>query len=417
MNRIILHADVNSAFLSWSAVQMLKEGAEIDLRTVPSAVGGDEAARKGIILAKSIPAKRLGVQTGEPLWQARKKCPELIIVPGDYALYTRMSNAFMDMVRDFSPLCQQYSVDECFIDYTGMEKAFGPAPAAADRLRRRIRDELGFTVSIGIAHTKVLAKMAGELKKPDAVTTLWPEELPQKLWPLPVRELFMVGRATERRLHALNIHTIGDLAQADADMLCRHLGKNGFTLWQYANGLDRDPVVPSETIPLKSYSQSVTLPRDLRTEDQLLPVLSRLSTALSYRMRRGGACCSVVSLYLKDPTLQVTGHQKKLPRPSDVTGELYQALRTLFFQTYTGGPVRAMGIGFSDLCPVDGVSLSLFDDRSMQKKIAIDAAGDRIRSRYGGKALCPASALRSPDFSHLARYEPDSGRPRTFCPF
>lgn len=416
MNRVILHADVNSAFLSWSAVQRLKTGADVDLRTIPSAVGGDEAARRGIILAKSIPAKRMGVQTGEPIWQARQKCPDLVIVPADYALYTEMSNAFMAIVRDFSPLCQQYSVDECFIDYTGMEKAFGPA-AAADRLRQRIRDQLGFTVSIGVAPTKVLAKMAGELKKPDAVTTLWPEELPRKLWPLSVRELFMVGRATERRLHGLNIRTIGDLARADTDMLCRHLGKNGFTLWQYANGLDRDPVVPTEEIPLKSYSQSVTLPRDLQTEDQLLPVLSRLNAALTYRMRRGGACCSVVSLYLKDPALQVVGHQKKLPRPSDVTGELYRALRELFFQTHTGGPVRALGIGFSDLCPVDGVSLSLFDDRSMQKKIAIDSAGDRIRSRYGGKALCPASALGSPDFSHLARYEPDSGRPRTFCPF
>ncbi|MEA4920696.1 MAG: DNA polymerase IV [Clostridiaceae bacterium] len=417
MKRIIIHADVNSAFLSWSAVRLLREGACQDLRLIPSAVGGDEKLRKGIILAKSIPAKKYGVTTGEPIWQAKKKCPDLVIIPGDYALYSRMSNSFMSVVKDFSPLCQQFSVDECFIDYSGMEKVLGPPEQAADELRKRVKERLGFTVSVGVSTCKVLAKMAGELKKPDAVSTLYPSELEEKLWPLPVRELFLVGRATEKKLVSLGISNIGALAHSDPQMIKKYLGLYGTTIWEYSNGIDPDPVIPSDKTPVKSYSQSATLPVDLLSPDEIIPVLSKLCSSLAYRMRSGGACCSVVSLYLKDSSFNAVAHQHRLSRPSDITCELLKELTALFYKTYQGGSVRAIGISFSDLCSAEGFSLSLFDDRSLAKKIIIDGTCDKIKNRYGGKALSPASELLSPQFAHLTRYEPTSDRPRTFCPF
>jgi DNA polymerase-4 len=412
-----MHVDVNSAFLSWSAVQRLKDGDKTDLRMIPSAVGGDEKQRKGIILAKSIPAKKMGVQTGEAIWQAKQKCPGLVVVPGDYDLYSHMSNLFMAVARDYSPVIQQYSIDECFIDYTGMEGVMGPCEQAADRLRQAIRDRLGFTVSVGVSSCKVLAKMAGELKKPDAVSTVYRYELADKLWPLPVRELFMVGPATERRLHSLGIFDIGGIARADPALLQRHMGKHGVLIWNYANGVDPDPVVPGDDVPMKSYSQSATLPRDMRGPEELLPVFARLCTALGYRMRDGGGCCRVVSIYFRDKVFRGWGRQKRLERATDITFELMRALTDLFWRTYDGSDIRAVGVAFSDIIPSECFSFSLFDGESIRRKSALDAACDRMRDRYGGRAVLTARELLSPEFAHLSRYAPGTEKPRIFCPY
>lgn len=228
MRRVVFHVDVNSAFLSWEAVYRLTHlGGTLDLRTIPSAVGGDMAKRRGIILAKSLPAKKYGVRTGETIGEAKKKCPDLMLVSPHYGLYERASGALMEMLREYSPQVEQFSIDEAFLDMTGMERLFGEPVEAAEALRARIRNELGFTVNIGVSSNKLLAKMASDFEKPDKVHTLFPEEIAEKMWPLPVRELFLVGQATEKKLKQLGIDTIGDLACMDVKTLRAYLKKHG----------------------------------------------------------------------------------------------------------------------------------------------------------------------------------------------
>lgn len=225
--RIVFHVDANSAFLSWSAAhKVLVLHEETDLREVPSVVAGDKESRRGIILAKSTPAKKYGIQTGEPLFKALEKCPDLVVIPPDYELYVQASRAFVKMLRQFSPIVEQYSIDEAWVDMTGTQRLWGSPRLAAEQMRRRILEELGFTVNIGISSNKLLAKMAGDFEKPNKVHTLFPEEMESKFWPLPVRDLFLVGAATEQKLKRMGIYTIGDLAQADVRILKKRLGKH-----------------------------------------------------------------------------------------------------------------------------------------------------------------------------------------------
>lgn len=243
MERTIFHVDVNSAFLSWEAVYRMKHlGGRLDLRTVCSAVGGDVTRRHGIILAKSIPARACGIKTGETVFSALKKCPELVLVPPNYNLYQRSSDALIRLLKEYTPLVEQYSIDEAYMDMTESTALFGPPEAAAETIRERILQELGFTVNIGVAQNKLLAKMASDFKKPNRVHTLWKEQIPVKMWPLPVSELFFIGRATYRKLKGIGITTIGELAQSDPDILRRHLGKQGEVIWGFANGVDLSAV-------------------------------------------------------------------------------------------------------------------------------------------------------------------------------
>ena len=225
-NRVVFHIDVNSAFLSWTAAYRVRHlGQTLDLRDVPAVIAGDKSSRHSIILAKSIPAKKYGVRTGEPLGVALEKCPELVIAEPDYELYVSASRSLMALLREYSPLVEQFSIDEAWMDMTGTAGLFGPPVLAAEQLKDRIRRELGFTVNIGISCNKLLAKMAGDFEKPDKVHTLFPDEIPQKLWGLPVGELFMVGRATERKLRGMGLTTIGQLAQTDPVFLRRKLDR------------------------------------------------------------------------------------------------------------------------------------------------------------------------------------------------
>ena len=234
---IICHIDVNSAFLSWTAAYRVNIlGDPLDLRTIPSVIGGDEEARHGIVLAKSIPAKKFGIQTGEPLHQARQKCPDLVVAPPDYGLYVEASRRMIALLREIAPVVEQYSIDEAWIDLSGTERLYGPPVLTAHRIKDRIRDELGFTVNVGVSSNKLLAKMASDFQKPDRVHTLFPAEVPEKLWPLPVRELFYVGGATEKKLRAMGITTIGQLAAADPERLRRQLHQHGLVIWEFANG-------------------------------------------------------------------------------------------------------------------------------------------------------------------------------------
>ena len=273
VQRVIFHVDANSAFLSWSAAYRVKVlGETTDLRDVPSVVAGEKASRHGIILAKSMPAKKYGIQTGEPLFQALEKCPDLVVIPPDYSLYVEASRHFVQMLRQFSPKVEQYSIDEAWVDMSGTQRLWGSPLTAAEQMRKRINEELGFTVNIGISSNKLLAKMAGDFEKPNKVHTLFPEEMEEKFFPLPVRDLFLVGAATERKLRLMGIYTIGDLARADVNLLRRRLGKHGETIWHFANGRNADAVTP-EPAENKGYGNSVTTSADVVTYDHAHQVI------------------------------------------------------------------------------------------------------------------------------------------------
>lgn len=371
MDRVIFHIDVNSAFLSWEAVYRLFHlGGKVDLREQVSAVGGDMAMRHGIILAKSIPAKRYHIKTGETILEAKQKCPELILVPPNYGLYEKCSKAFMDILRQYSPDVEQYSIDEAFVDMTGMEKLWGDPVTAANRLKNQIRDTLGFTVNIGISENKLLAKMASDFQKPDRVHTLWRNEIKDKMWPLPVSDLFFVGRATTQKLLKLGIQTIGDLAHADPELLKIHLKKHGEVIWAFARGMD------ASTAKL---------------------VLLALAETVGTRLRAAQVRAEVIAVGIKSHDLRYASHQMTLRNATNITTEIHKFACQLFDELWDGSAIRHLGIHTSRI--KDGINmrqLDMFDDTDYEKLEKMDAAVDRIRKRYGIDSVKRAAFVDSP---------------------
>lgn len=414
--RTIMHIDVNSAFLSWSNIRYMQNGGA-DLREICSAVAGDQEARHGIILAKSMPAKKMGVSTGEPIFMAKKKCPALVLVPPDYQLYIKMSNSLGELVTDFSPDIEQYSIDEFFIDYTGLESIIGEPIAAAALIRKRAREELGFSVNVGIGSNKLLAKMAGELKKPDMTHTIYRHEIEQKLWPLPVRELFMLGAASEATLHSHGIKTIGELATLEPEYMYRLLKSHGSMLWSYANGIDPSPVVKKGTTEPKSYSNSTSTAHDITHIEDALAVLSQLCDSICVRMRNDGYLCNIVTVSSRDTALKTTSKQQKMSRPTDLTGELFGCAKALFTQLWDGHAIGQVTIAFSDFLPAGAAPMTLFDTREREKMQQLDETFDRLRLKYGSESIKRASQLKNSGMDHLDRYSPNSKKPETKCPF
>lgn len=394
-DRVIFHIDVNSAFLSWEAVHRLQDlGEELDLRTIPSAVGGDMSKRHGVILAKSIPAKKYNVRTGEPIVDALRKCPNLTLVSPNRELYARNSAAFMEILRRYSDTVEQYSIDEAFADMTGTEGLFGSPIEAAHRLKDEIRDTLGFTVNIGISSNKLLAKMAGDFEKPDKVHTLFPGEIQEKLWPLPVGELFSVGGASEQKLKRLGIMTIGDLAQADLGTLQATLKKHGEAIWNYANGRDFS-LVEAERADNKGYGNSVTLSYDVTRAEEAKQVLLSLAETVGRRLRRDGAWIEVVSVTLRFFDLTQASHQCVLEHATNITDEIYQAACRLFDEFWDRTPIRLIGIQTGKVTREgDNRQLSLFDDTDYEKLERLDRAMDSIREKFGADAVRRASFLQ-----------------------
>ncbi len=394
-DRVIFHIDVNSAFLSWEAVHRLQDlGEELDLRTIPSAVGGDMSKRHGVILAKSIPAKKYNVRTGEPIVDALRKCPNLTLVSPNRELYARNSAAFMEILRRYSDTVEQYSIDEAFADMTGTEGLFGSPIEAAHRLKDEIRDTLGFTVNIGISSNKLLAKMAGDFEKPDKVHTLFPGEIQEKLWPLPVGELFSVGGASEQKLKRLGIMTIGDLAQADLGTLQATLKKHGEAIWNYANGRDFS-LVEAERADNKGYGNSVTLSYDVTRAEEAKQVLLSLAETVGRRLRRDGAWIEVVSVTLRFFDLTNASHQCVLEHATNITDEIYQAACRLFDEFWDRTPIRLIGIQTGKVTKEgDNRQLSLFDDTDYEKLERLDRAMDSIREKFGADAVRRASFLQ-----------------------
>ena len=330
VKRYIFHIDANSAYLSWEAAYRLQHGDLLDLRTVPSVVGGDPTTRHGIVLTKSIPAKKFKIETGETLYSACQKCPDLIIAPPRYGLYRQCSDAMVEILRDYSPSVQRFSVDECFLDFSGMELLSDDPIKTAHNIKDRVKNELGFTVNIGISTNKLLAKMAGELDKPDMVHTIFPEEIPTKMWPLPIEELFMVGRATSRKLRSRGIKTIGDLAKFDLKILKLFLKSHGVLVWNYANGIDYSPVRTGGTIEVKGMGNSTTIPFDVEDRTNAHLVLLSLVESVSSRLRQANVLACLISVSFRTNEFFGCSHQRKLFNPTDCTDELWEIACELY---------------------------------------------------------------------------------------
>ncbi len=397
MESIIFHIDVNAAFLSWEAVYRLAhKGEKQDLRETVSAVGGDVTLRHGIILAKSIPAKSHGIRTGETVLEAKRKCPGLLLVPPDYSLYEKCSAAFMGIVREYSDVVEQYSIDEAFVDMSASCHLFGPPKEVAVQIKDRIHRELGFTVNVGISVNRLLAKMASDFRKPDRVHTLYPEEIPKKMWPLLVSDLFFVGRATTDKLFSMGIRTIGELANADPAWIKSRLKKQGEMVWGFANGIDLSPVT-ARPAPNKGYGNSTTTPFDVADVDTAAQVLLALSETVGSRLRADGVQAGVVSVGIRYTDLSYVSHQKKLQSATDLTWEIYEAACGLFVELWDKRPVRHLGVHTGQVDSAGGGrQLGLFDEIDYEKLSRVERTVDEVRKRFGADAVMRATFLNRP---------------------
>ncbi|MSS09521.1 DNA polymerase IV [Clostridium sp. WB02_MRS01] len=402
MNSVIFHIDVNSAFLSWEAVYRIHHlGGNLDLRDIPSAVGGDVTKRHGIILAKSIPAKKYNIKTGESVPEALRKCPDLVLVPPNYNLYQKSSKAFMNILKEYGPIVEQYSIDEAYMDMTGTESLFGKPEDVANEIRERIYRELGFSVNIGISNNKVLAKMASDFKKPNLVHTLWQHEIKDKMWTLPASDLFFVGRATTRKLYNLGIKTIGELAQTDLSIIKSHLGKHGEVIWSFANGIDFSAVEPVPP-PNKGYGNSTTISFDVTDADTAKLVLLSLAETVSARLRDDNVKIKVISVGIRDYNLGYYSHQKKLKTATNITREIYESACQVFDEMWDKVPIRHLGIHTSQVVTEETRQLNLFDDFDYEKLERLDRAVDDIRKRFGADSIVRASFIKADKVDHMS---------------
>ena len=394
-DRLIFHIDVNSAFLSWESVYRLKQDPDaVDLRSIPSAVGGDSKSRHGIVLAKSTLARKYGVATGEPLASARRKCPSLTIVPSRFDFYIKCSQKLHHLLEDYTPDIEKFSIDEAFLDMTETIHLFGDPRETADAIRRRIARELNFTVNIGISSNKLLAKMASDFEKPDRTHTLFPEEIQEKMWPLPLRDLFFVGSSAADKMNRIGLHTIGDMAACHERILKAHLGdKYGSQIHRYANGMDDEPVESREPAN-KGYGNRITLPRDVSDYDTACQVLLALSETVGARLREERVRCNCICVELKDWQFVSRSHQLTLDTPTDSTQILYQNACRLLKEFWDLTPVRLIGLRTTRISEDSYEQLSLFETSQSRKMKELERAVDKIRGKYGIDSIKRASFLK-----------------------
>lgn len=409
MSRIIFHIDVNSAFLSWTAVEKLKNGSDVDIREIPAIIGGDEASRHGIVLAKSVSARKYGVTTGEPVAAAFRKCANLVMEPPDHQMYREYSRRLMEYFKTYTPDIEQLSVDECFLDYTPIAHLYGEPVAFAHRLKGEVREKFGFTVNVGISEVKILAKMASDFQKPDRVHTLWKSEIEEKMWMLPVSELYMVGKSSLPKLRNLGIKTIGDLARMNPDILEAHLKSFGKLIWENANGIGSD-VVESEEAAAKGVGNSTTLREDVTDAGHAKKVLLELAESVSGRLRKHDFLAGNIAVEIKYADFTKCSHQAPFLTPTNSTARIYELSCQLFDELWNSSPIRLLGIRASKLQDVgEPVQMSLFDmDFSKEAAIPqqrkrtgptaeklekIDKAMDSIKKRFGDGAIIRGSVL------------------------
>lgn len=389
-----MHVDVNNAFLSWSALYRLNHGETIDIRKIPAVIGGDETKRSGIVLAKSSLAKAFGVVTGETLYSARCKCPNLQVFPSNREFYKECSDKLYKMLLEYTDHIERYSIDECFLDMTHFLMN-DTLENKAREINRRAREELGFTVNIGIAHNKLLAKMASDFAKPDRIHTLYNEEIEVKMWPLPVSELFMLGKKTIPKLNALGIKTIGDLAKTEYKFLVNRFGKQGIMMWEFANGIDNSEVVYKDEKP-KGVGNSVTLPEDIDKKEKLLEILFALTEQVTYRLRKEKLLASVVSVQLRTNNFDDFSHQGKLKTPSMKTKDVFEKAKELLLEMYKNGTkIRLVGIRVENLVEREDEQISFFENEKDEKQEKIDEVLDKLRDKYGYNKISRATKIEA----------------------
>ncbi len=411
----ILHVDVNSAFLSWTAVKLLSEGYPVDIREIPSAIAaGDDGSRHAIVLAKSMPAKRKGIKTADTIFSARKACPELITFLPDFELFKYHSDRMFELLNGYSPIVERYSIDECFIDYTGCEALYGEPLSVAKEINCRIREDLGFTVNVGVGPNKLLAKMASDFEKPDKVHTLWPDEIESKMWPLPVDELFMCGRSSAKKLHSININTIGELAHADVDMLCGIFKSHGRTLWEYANGIDNSPVSINDDVKEKSIGNSITTKTDLETPEDAYPILLWLCEKTVRRMREAGFMTTVITLQFRNSDFAFYSHQMQVSGAVQTVEEVYAYAKKLFASGWHGDPLRLIGVSLGGLVTEASEQLSFLGEDfgvASAKPLEIEMPEEKIKRKEKSEALENALAqirnkYGNESVGHLNKFKP-----------
>ena len=398
MASIIFHIDVNSAYLSWTAVEQLKNGSTVDLREIPAIIGGDQKSRHGVVLAKSPAAKQYGIRTGEPVANAFRKCPDLVMYPPDHKMYREKSRLLMEYLRTFTKEIEQVSVDECYMDFTSIAGRYHSPVDGALEIKDGIKERFGFTVNIGISTNKLLAKMASDFRKPDRIHTLFPEEIQVKMWPLPIGELYMAGRSSVETLKKLEINTIGDLAQADPELIALHLKSHGKMLWEFANGRGRD-VVQAEPEEAKGIGNSTTLRADAETEEEVYAVFGELAQSVGRRLKKAGKKAGMVSMEIKYHDFRTISHQMQLEKPSNDPELLKDTAYSLFLEVWSGEPVRLLGIRTSKLADEsEPEQLSIFDiempPEPDEKHKRLKKAMDELNARFGEGAVVKASLMK-----------------------
>ena len=400
MEKQILHVDVNNAFLSWTAVEMLKKGSDEDIREIPAIIGGDESKRSGIVLAKSMKAKECGIKTAETIYQARIKCPNVRIFKSNFKIYRQYSDALYNLLLEYTDKIERFSIDECFMDMTNYLMK-DTLLDKAEEIHRRVREELGFTVNIGVANNKLLAKMASDFTKPDRIHTLWRNEISKKMWPLPVSELFMLGRKTVPKLYNMQIKTIGDLAKADKKILRNKFGKHGILMWEYANGIDNSEVKYLPEKP-KGIGNSVTLPQNVANIEKLEEIVLAITEQVAYRLRKENLLATTVGVQLRNKNFVDRSHQGKLLEATDTTKEICIKAKQLLKEMYTyNEEIRLVGVRVDNLVDKEDKQMSLFTKESNEKQKKLDKVMDELKDKYGYNSITRAGKMEVKDIVRL----------------
>ena len=389
MERIIFHVDVNNAFLSWTAVYMLKNGYETDIRTIPSVIGGDEEKRHGIVLAKSPIAKQYGIKTAETLYLARKKCPNVEIFPANYDYYCEQSNNLYNYLSQYTPLIEQFSIDECFMDLTNTKYLYDDILSLAYKIKEEIKNNFGFTVNVGIGNNKLCAKMASDFLKPDKVHTLFNNEIETKMWPLPIEDLLYIGKSSSNELKKIGIITIGDLAHTNVNYLQKHFKNRSIEMINSANGIDNSPVV-NDIAKNKCISVSSTLPKDTNNETELKKILLDMCDQVGLRARREKSFARTIAITAKTSSFRSFSKQKKVLVPTNNTMEIYNKVLEIFEEIEKSELIRNIGVRLSDLTDNRQEQISLFHSNNKETDDNLQQLVDNINSKYKNTKIMPA---------------------------
>ncbi len=391
MQRIIFHIDVNNAFLSWTAIYLLNHGYKQDIRKIPSVIGGDEKARRGIVLAKSPIAKKYGIVTAETLYSARSKCKALQVFPPNYAFYKEQSKKLYNYLSQYTPVIEQYSIDECFLDLTGTTLLYGnDYVSLAHKIKDEIKEKFGFTVNVGIGENKLCAKMASDFEKPDKVHTLYLNEIETKMWPLKVNDLFMLGKSSAKKLNDLGIYTIRDLAEANINLLRKHFKSQGDYFKEAALGIDYSKVKPRNA-KNKCISISRTLPYDVTRKEDLLKILFSETEEVSFTLRSQKLYTGTIAVTYRNNLFKNYSHQITLDNPTNVTEEIYKGVKTIFEASWKEDPIRNIGVRLGDLKEKAVSQMSLFEESDVKVEDKVEEVMDSIIKKYGKGSVIRAS--------------------------